>query len=330
MIRKAVLEATKEKAMHASFVECLMDHIMEGRMIPKVQIERAVGPIMSMFLEDVLTETLRDDPDLSGPIAMICPEFPLKKLGNSQSTNIDWLMYNTVRRQLLLVELKTSDTSVDADQNAIYHIKQKAINSEGGSFLIEDLEQLKGASKEYGKYMYILGKVSQYKNKISECHDAKIIYLVPKSAECKVQGHADKVLTFGMLSNSITGSFAQEWTIIRSHLCLLDESSQRVRNRQSALVKTDRAVNLADRVVNFADRSDFRSIVELCKKMGDAVVVGFSGGENALASRDITSLEKRKYKWDHAIGGTGIKNSSNWIRGSVFSRIINEKSKLTK
>ena len=316
--------------MHASFVETLMDHIMETTMIPKVQIERAVGPILSMFLEDVLTETLRDDPDLSGPITMICPEFPLKKPGNRQSTNIDWLMYNTVRRQLLFFELKTSDTSVDADQNAIYHGKQKAVNSEGGSFLIEDLEQLKGASKEYGKYLYILEKVSQYKNEISECHDAKIIYLVPKSAERKVQGHADKVLTFGMLSNSITGSFAKEWIIIQSHLCLLDDSSQRVRNRQSAQVSKTAHVSKTDRAVNFADRSDFRSIVELCRKMGDAVFVGFSGGDNALASRDISSLEDRKYKWDHAIGGTGIKNSRNWIRGSVFLRIINEKSKPTK
>ena len=59
--------------------------------------------------------------------------------------------------------------------------------------------------------------------------------------------------------------------------------------------------------------------------MGDAIVVGFSGGEEALASRDISSLEDRKYKWDHAIGGTGIKDSRNWIRGSVFSRIIKEK-----
>ncbi|PWB53904.1 MAG: hypothetical protein C3F13_08340 [Anaerolineales bacterium] len=310
--------------MRASFVETLMDHIMEAAMIPKAQIERAVGPILSMFLEDVLIETLKDDPDLSGPVAMICPEFPLKKSGNRQSTNIDWLMYNTVRRQLLFVELKTSDTSVDADQNAIYHNKQRAIRSEGGSFLIEDLEQLKGASKEYGKYQYILEKVSQYKDKISECHDVKIIYLVPKCVECNVQGHADKVLTFGMLSNTITGSFAKEWTIIRSHLCSLDDSSQRVRNRQSAHVpKTDRAVN-------FADRTDFKSIVELCEKMGDDVIVGFLGGNNELASRDISSLEGRMYKWDHAIGGTGIKDSRNWIRGSVFSRIINEKSKLTK
>jgi hypothetical protein len=319
-----LLEAAKEKAMNASFVETLMDHIMEATMIPKVQIERVVGPILSMFLADVLIETLRDDPDLSGPITMICPEFPLKKPDNRQSTNIDWLMYNTVRRQLLFVELKTSDTSIDTDQNVIYHDKQRAVISEGGSFLIEDLKQLKGTSKEYGKYQYILEKVSQYKDKISECHDVKIIYLVPKCVESNVQGHSDKILTFGMLSNSIAGPFAEEWAVIRSHLCLLDDSSQRVRNRQSAHVpKTNRAMN-------YADRTDFRSIVELCEKMGDDVIVGFLGGNNELASRDISSLEGRMYKWDHAIGGTGIKDSRNWIRGSVFSRIINEKSKLTK
>jgi hypothetical protein len=133
-----------------------------------------------------------------------------------------------------------------------------------------------------------------------------------------------------MLSNSITGSFTKEWTIIRSHLCSLDDSSQRARNRQSAQVLKTAHVSKTDRAVNFADRSDFRSIVELCKKMGDAIIVGFSGGEKALASRGITSLEDRKYKWDRAIGGTGIKYSRNWIRGSVFSSIINEKSKLTK
>jgi hypothetical protein len=128
--------------MRASFIETLMSHIMEGAMIPKVQIERAVGPILGMFLEDVLTETFREDPDYCGSLAMICPEFPLKKTGNRQSTNIDWLMYNKERRQLLFIELKTSDTSIEDDQNAIYYANQEAILSQGGSFLIEDLEQL--------------------------------------------------------------------------------------------------------------------------------------------------------------------------------------------
>ena len=305
--------------MCASFVEALMDHIMEGAMIPKVQIERAVGPILSMFLADVLAETLRDDPALSGPLAMICPEFPLKKADVNQSTNFDWLMYNTERRQLLFVELKTSDTSFKADQSASYLANQEAVQNKGGSFLIDDLKKVVGASQESGKYRYILEKVSLFKTEIAACHDAKIVYLIPKSIVHKVQGHADRVLTFAILSNSITGAFAEEWSVIRSHLCALDDSSQHARNRQSAPAsKTALAAN-------FADSSDFHSIVELCKKRGDDIIVGFTGGVVALASRDLTSLENRSYKWDNAVRGTGSKVSSNWISGSVFSGIIDKK-----
>lgn len=70
--------------MQENFIESLMDHIMEATIIPKAQVERAVGPILSMFLADVLIETMRSDPHLSGTIAMICPEFPLKKAHNRQ------------------------------------------------------------------------------------------------------------------------------------------------------------------------------------------------------------------------------------------------------
>ena len=142
----------EENPTNETFVEALMNHIMEGTMIPKVQIERAVGPILSMFLAEVLTETLRGDQALSGPIAMICPEFPFKKPDNSQSTNIDWLMYNRERRQLIFLELKTCDADVDATQNAIYHAKQEAVRTRGGAFLIEDLEQVMKASDKHGKY----------------------------------------------------------------------------------------------------------------------------------------------------------------------------------
>jgi hypothetical protein len=307
--------------MCALFVEAIMDHIMEGAMIPKVQIERAVGPILSMFLADVLTETLRDDPALSGSIVMICPEFPLKKADNKQSTNIDWLMYNKERQQLLFVELKTSDTSFDTGQNVIYRAIQDAVRSEGGSFLMEDLEQLMNASTEAGKYRYILEKrLSLFKAEITTCRDARIIYLIPKSADHKVQGLADKVFSFGMLSNSITGSFAEEWSVIRSHLCVLDDSSRRSRNHQLTTVPVE------NRAANFVDSFDFLSIVELCKKHGDAVIVGFTGGIAALASQDLASLERRRYKWDNVVGGIGNKVLSNWIPGSVFSDIISKKN----
>ena len=132
--------------MQESFIVTLMAHIMEATMISKAQVERAVGPILSLFLPQVLTATFQEDPELSGEIVMICPEFPLKKTHNRQSTNIDWLMFNKSRKMLLFFELKTSDTSVNDQQNAIYNERVRQIHASGGEFLVQDVEELRDAS----------------------------------------------------------------------------------------------------------------------------------------------------------------------------------------
>jgi hypothetical protein len=186
---------------------------------------------------------------------------------------------------------------------------------------MEDLVQLMDASKEVGKYRYILEeKLPLFKKDLIACRDARIIYLIPKSAKHKVQGLADKVFSFGMLSNSITGSFAEEWSVIRRHLCGLDDSSRRSRNHQfiSAPVESMSA--------NFIARTDFHRILDLCEKHGDAITVGFNGGVVALESIGLPALEVRTYKWDNTAGGIGKKNQKNWIPGAVFSDIIRKKN----
>ena len=208
-----------------------MNHIMEGMLIPKVQIERAVGPILGMYLADVLTETFRVDSEYSGSFSMICQEFPLKKEFNWQSTNIDYLLYNPDRKQLIFFELKTSDTSVNHEQTRIYREKQKEIKNKGGKFLIEDLEQMLDRSNEQGKYQYLIKeKILRYKSEITRCSDAIIIFLIPESAKNNVKGDADLVLTYKMLAERIKGPFAEEWSVVRKHLLKLDDSSRLSRN----------------------------------------------------------------------------------------------------
>ena len=199
--------------MSTAFAQALIERIMEGTMIPKVQTEREVGPILDLFLEGLLTEAFREDPQLSGPIATVCREFPFKKPDSRQSTNIDWLMRNAEREQLIFVELKTADTSFD--------------------------------------------------------------------------------------------------------LCRLDASSRATRNEA-----TRTAAETG--VVNFAGRVDFDSIVRICDESGDDVVVGFDGGTKALASRDLSALQARLFKWDNACGGSGRKGSGNWIPGAEFLRTIDD------
>lgn len=314
--------------MDKLFIEALMEYIMEATMIPKSQIERAVGPILSMFLEDVLTETFQENQNLSGSLLMVCPEFPLKKTDDRLSTNIDWLMINKGRKQLLFVELKTSDTSFKDRQNLIYHNIQEAILKNGGAFLIEDLEQIRDRSSEYGKYQYILEKkILPFKDEISNCHDAKIIYLVPKSIEHKVKGRADSILTFGMLSKSIPGKYAEEWGIIRDHLCALDDLSRQSRNRQNK----DSSSFDVEYIPNtrkspyWQGTVDFHEMFNLCLQHGDIIIVGFTGGIQAFARSTLSELQSRRFfRWDYAENMMGEKKKVDWLSGSTVIEILRQ------
>lgn len=313
--------------MQKKFIESLMDHIMEATMIPKAQVERAVGPILSMFLAQVLTETLANDPNLSGSIAMVCPEFPLKKAHNRQSTNIDWLMLNKNRRMLLFVELKTSDTSVNPGQNAIYHECIRQVKAQGGGFLVQDVETLRDASTESGKYQYLLEeRIAPYRDQITVCRTAGLVYLVPKSAQHRVQEHADCVLTFSELSATIPGDYAHAWTVIHDRLSQLDQISRPSRNRQYQQAQSAQAAHTQTGRINYKDKLSLHDMINLCNARGDAIVVGFSGGQTALENSSMAYLEQREFKWDEVKGGSGVKNARNWIPGKTFVRVMERKT----
>lgn len=350
--------------MSESFIEILMDHILESAMIPKSQIERIVGPILSMYLEAVLTETFRNDPEISGRIVMVSPEFPFKKAGNWQSTNVDYLMINPDRHQLLFIELKTTDTSIDSEQNMIYHVKQEAVIDKGGAFLVEDLEKMRDRSAEFGKYQYILEqKVLPLKPEIGKCYDAKIIYLVPKSAEHKVRNHADRVLTFGMLADNIPDPFSAEWSIIRDRLCLLDDSSLQSRNykysRLSPLIsslrnkfsrggsennpqdvaainvatpmeeavldqETDQALESNTRTAKFWQGvAKFPEMMQLCQKHGENIIIGFTGGIEAFKKSTLQELIARRFYRWDYTVNDKNKNKADWISGATVLDLIN-------
>lgn len=73
------------------FVRRLMNEVLRLHRIPKVQVERIVGPILGLFLPQVLGALIEAMPDREG-FAVVSPEFPLKRPHSNQSTNIDWLL----------------------------------------------------------------------------------------------------------------------------------------------------------------------------------------------------------------------------------------------
>jgi len=307
--------------MENSFTEQLMKAIIQTSMIPNIQLNRSLAPILTLFLEEALSEALREDSELSGNLILITPEYPIKKPLLRQSTNINWLMYNVDRKQLLFVKLITTNTSFTSRQTKVYLSKQRDVLRRGGSVLIEDLLKLKKASRKKDKYQYLERKVTRYTNEIASCHDLRIIYILPKHLIQRVKISADRVIAFNMLPESIPGSLADEWQIIQSYFRELDGLSMESSNAE--LAPDPKFYSGA----NFAEKCDFDGILELCKAHGDIIVVGFAGGLQKLKASGLNYLENRKYKWDYSNAGQGIKLAQNWIPGSIFLEIINTKIK---
>jgi len=299
------------------FLSHLMAHLLEGSQIPKVQVERSVGPVLGFFLAEVLTATLKDDGALSGRYRMLCPEFPLAKK-NNQSTNIDFLLYNEDRQALVFLELKTAGSSFAADQAVIYLENKLKVLDHSAAYLVSDLERIKAASSEPQKYAAVQQMLETRfpggTAAMAQCRQLHVIYLVP--AQLKAHDphlkRMDKALSFGELAMDIDSPFAEEWTTIGQALQQLDGN---VTPHPSSAIPDSGHLNYQDRV-------DFEAIKALCSERGAQIVVGFAGGEAALRQSDLKQLRQRAFKWDVAEGGQGNKHAVNWVAGNRFIDIV--------
>jgi len=316
--------------MPKPFLEYLLVNINESRKIPKAQVERAISPFLDIFIEEILSGALKHDEEYSGNIIKICPEFPLKKPGETyQSTNIDWLMCNSEKKQILLVELKTSDSSVDYSFNGKdksgktqfdkYNDVKEKIKAFKGSFLINELLEIweDAGEPEKSKYGHIVGTVSEYKEVISTCDSAKIIYIVPKTSEAQALQYVEKVITFSDLPEEIFGNFENEWRVIYKNLIKFDEYPE-FENVEQPNKKQTKPVPKA--------YVKFDELVHLCNKFQDEIIISFTGGEKALINTSLIDLKSRlHYKWDYS---KNLDNwdKHNWLNGKMVLEIIKNKS----
>lgn len=310
-------QTTSEFVGESPFFADLMQHLMQGAMIPKVQVERAVGPIIGFFLADALAINPGDD------IVMLCPEFPIQKAGKNQSTNIDWLMFNRATRELLLVELKTTDTTFRPEQAAIYRDLQEKIHSLGSAaFLLDDLDAIGAASQEGGKYKNVRNLMVQglevcdegkLCEELNRCNLARVIYLAPQVSK-PVDWPGTEAgwtwLSFADLPESLDShQYADQWTILRSSLLSLDGLTRRVRNGELLSVAGAK---------NYRDVLGWDALLDRCRKEGSLWIVGLKNWRSALPALTLEQLRTKTYKCDLAEGGVGKKLGSNWIAGDQF------------
>lgn len=165
-----------------NILNIIVDH---GMHLPKYQVERMISPFLEIALPYALTSYYKTNgKELQGGMfEMICPEFPLKKEKNNQSTNIDYLMMHTKdnKKTLILIELKTDISSIRDNQKDFY---QEIEDKNSGQIMHELINDIIKATKKKTKYQYILDRVSPYISEKSK-YTLKTVYVLPTQSKEK-------------------------------------------------------------------------------------------------------------------------------------------------
>lgn len=221
-------------SINNDFINILMETIMEGVYIPNVQVERELSPILGIFIESLLTKRFENCQVFSGEYKLISPEFPLKKKDNNQSINVDYLLFNKTRNEIVFLELKTDSGSFEESQMDRYIVYKKRIEeSHSASFLKQDIETIRNKSekkKMKKKYEYTLDRINKIfgkdLSKLSKVRNCKVIYLVPSSIRKTIQAcdGVDYVLSFQSLPSEINHKYSDTWKTIAKSIEDLDGS----------------------------------------------------------------------------------------------------------
>lgn len=183
------------------FIKKLIEQIKDDYMTPKYKAEVALDTVVSIFIDGIINQYLHINRLLNERVVSISKEFPLKKIGNNQSKNIDFLYVN--KNTLYAVELKTTSNSYDKEQLEGYINAARRIEEEGNAvFLLDDYHSIMSKTKQSKKYKWQLeNKVNNALNQIEklECIDeVKIIYIVPTSMLSELYSKDSRIICISL------------------------------------------------------------------------------------------------------------------------------------
>lgn len=194
------------------FIEELLESLVQNKKLPKYQFERRIDAILHLFLPDLLTQHFGHE------VETLVAEFPLKKEGNRQSTNVDYLMVmrdsDNFIKYWLFFELKTDDSSVEAKQIDIY---ESAMYKRMPT-LISDIHEIMSGTTAVSKYMHLLERL-----KFIPDYDRtpiRVIYLsptIPTRFQYPRQLESARIypLTFSELEKISVKRFPEAWNLFR-------------------------------------------------------------------------------------------------------------------
>lgn len=164
------------------FIKKIAEQFRDDYMTPKYKVEVALDTFLSIFFDSVINQYLYNNRELNGKVILISKEFPIKKVGNNQSRNIDFLYAN--KKVLYIVELKTTSKSYDEDQLKEYIKFAIKVEQEGNAtFLLRDYHKIMDETQQTAKYKWqfdnkVKSGIMQV-NKLQNIDEVKILYVIP-------------------------------------------------------------------------------------------------------------------------------------------------------
>ena len=217
------------------FLNKLMETIIGNKEVPKVQVERELGPILDIFIHEIInTMSISNNIFEKGKYISVGSEFPLPIDTTRRSFNIDYLFFNQTNKQLYFIELKTDINSFNIKQYIRYKKLIKKINDKkSAQHLIVFLKKLNNK-----KYVNYVEKVMELSIPWEDIEKATLIYIVPSTLKEKQLENKKKNKNMNkdnMISkelaqinfkdlpkNLLESNFNNEWNIVREHLVKLD------------------------------------------------------------------------------------------------------------
>ena len=144
----------------------IFDLLMANKEFPNYHAERRIDIFINYFVARILTAYLKTQAEF------ICPEFPLKKQNNNQSTKLDYLC--KTEREIIFVELKTDTRSFSESQTEIY------LNCNWKKCLT-DLDQIiEAVEVKTHKLKYAVLDAAIKKIKTDPTSKIRVLYLSPR------------------------------------------------------------------------------------------------------------------------------------------------------
>lgn len=188
------------------FFACLT-HVVDNKGLPKYQFERVIDFCLGPFLPHILCQLYRAE------VHLVTQEFPLKKPGSFQSTNMDYVLFRSGDKPAwVFLELKTDSRSVSQDQMATY--SSLIVGGIQMTHLVEDLRQIQIHSSQPTKYAAHLGRIDSYKDELSA--PIELVYLAPVRQELPISPHLYKSLTFDDLSKIDLEKYDEQWDLFKN------------------------------------------------------------------------------------------------------------------